>query len=297
MTLKNLSMLEITRPPLNIMGIMMAASGAALALTQLSSRESPWAQIILGIIAVFTSVGSMHTFNDYIDRIRDVNIWPSRPLPSGRLQPREALMLAIAFLSLGLVIALIDFNPTCFLIMLVTAIGGLIYSKWLRNRIGYLSLPVIVGLIPVGGFAAFAPSLVLSDKAIWVIYIILVLWQAGHILVYSPVHGVTASEVGPRTAVPTFIKPLTPKGTAKLATFFFICLLGINAYFYRIALMSPIYMLITSAFGIFVISSGLRLIRDPSAENSVRAFKLASTYALVLCLAITLDLLVRLYIL
>ena len=116
-------------------------------------------------------------------------------------------------------------------------------------------------------------------------------------MVYSPAHGVTAGERGPRTVVPAFIKPLTPKGTAKLATLFFVCLLGINVYFYAIALMTPIYILITTAFGIFVVASGLQLVKDPSVENSVRAFKLASTYALVLCLAITLELLVRLYVL
>jgi len=295
--LRSLSMLEMTRPALNFMGTTMAGSGAALALMRTSSQEPPWLHIALGVITVFASVGAMHTLNDYVDRIRDKTIWPSRPLPSGRVRPREALALATVSLGLGLSIALTAFNQTCFVIMLITAALGLVYTRYLRNRIGYLSLPPIVGLIPVGGYAAFAPGTVLSDPVIWLIYLTTVFWQSGHILVYSPAHGLTADGGVTRTAVPAFVKRLTPGGTAKLAFVFFVALLGVNTYFSLSTPMSFVYLTITSAFGLFTVISSLRLAKETSESNSVKAFKVASTYAIILFLAITLELLIRLYVL
>ncbi|MEM3004250.1 MAG: UbiA family prenyltransferase [Candidatus Bathyarchaeia archaeon] len=277
------------------MGAAMAGSGAALALMRTSSQEPPWLQVVLGVIAVFASVGAMHTFNDYVDRIRDETIWPRRPLPSGRVRPREALILATVSLGIGLAISLTVFNRTCFLVMMVTAALGLVYTKYLRDRVGYLSLPPIVGLIPIGGYAAFAPRTVFSDSLIWLIYLMTVFWQAGHILVYSPAHGLTLHGGVARTTVPAFVRRLTPAGTARLALVFFAALLGVNIYFSLAAPMSFVYLVITSAFGLFTVTSSLQLARKASETNSVMAFKVASTYAIILFLAITLELLVRVY--
>jgi 4-hydroxybenzoate polyprenyltransferase len=279
------------------MGTTMAGSGAALALMKTSSQEPPWLHVVLGVIAVFASVGAMHTFNDYVDRIRDKTIWPRRPLPSGRVRPREALVLATVSLGIGLAIALTAFNRTCFVIVLVTAALGLVYAKYLRNRIGYLSLPPIVGLIPVGGYAAFAPGMVLSDPTIWLIYLMTVFWQSGHILVYSPAHGTIVYGNAARTAVPAFLRRLTPVGTAELAFAFFIALLGVNICFSIVTPMSPIYLIITVAFGLFTVASSLRLARETTKSNSVNAFKAASTYAIILFSTMTLELLIRLYVL
>ncbi|MBS7622361.1 UbiA prenyltransferase family protein [Candidatus Bathyarchaeota archaeon] len=293
--MRSLSILEITRPQLNFMGATMAGSGAALALMRTSSHEPPWLQVVLGVIAVFASVGAMHTFNDYVDRIRDKTIWPSRPLPSGRVRPREALVLATLSLGLGLAIALMVFNQTCFTVMVVTAALGLAYARYLRDRVGYLSLPPIVGLIPVGGYAAFAPRTVLSDPLIWLIYLMTVFWQSGHILVYSPAHGMIVDGGAARTAVPAFKKRLTAVGTAELALAFFVALLGVNICFSIVTPMSPIYLIITAAFGLFTAASSLRLVRETTETNSVKAFKVASTYAIIMFSAITFELLVRLY--
>ncbi len=275
----------------------MAGSGAALALMRISSQEPPWPQVVLGVIAVFASVGAMHTFNDYVDRIRDKIIWPRRPLPSGRVKPREALILATVSLGIGLAIALTAFNATCFIVMAVTAALGLAYTKYLRDRVGYLSLPPIVGLIPIGGYAAFAPETVFSDPLIWLIYLITVFWQSGHILVYSPAHGTVVDGGAARTAVPAFLRKFTAVGTAKLALTFFIVLLGVNICFSILAPMSPIYLVITVVFGLFTITSSLRLARETSESNSVNAFKVASTYAIILFLTMTLELLIELYVL
>ena len=64
---------------------------------------SYWPQVILGILVVFFFSAASNMFNDYIDRESDKKNHPERPIPSGRLKPKTALITAIILFFLTII--------------------------------------------------------------------------------------------------------------------------------------------------------------------------------------------------
>ena len=83
--------------------------GAVLAAPQLSSLI--WMNILFGFLTGFTFCAAAMVINDYYDRKIDAINEPQRPIPSGTVQPNEALIFvgglsAVGFVFAGLVSAL-----------------------------------------------------------------------------------------------------------------------------------------------------------------------------------------------
>jgi len=282
--------IEVTRPPLNFMGVCLATSGAIIAL-RFTGKQIPIADSIIGAFAVFMTVGGMHTINDYFDRFRDREVWPNRPIPSGRLNPLHALALGLSLFAVGLSVVWITFNAVCFYILLTTVALGIAYSRYLRDKVGYLTLAPIIGLFPAGGYAAFAGERVFVSPVPWMLYFMVTLWQAGHILVYSPAHGVKET----KTVVSAFLVALSPQATAVLGTIFFSVLLILSLWLYLVVSLSLAYLAVASISGCFVILLSLKLAVNPTIERSLLAFNAASLHAIILFSTIAVDVFIRFY--
>lgn len=89
--------------------------------------------VILAIIVAFffTSAGS--TLNDYFDRDIDLINHPERPIPSGRIKPRQALVLSVIIFSIVIVLAWF-INVICFFIVLLELLFVVNYEKFLKNK-------------------------------------------------------------------------------------------------------------------------------------------------------------------
>ncbi|MBN1176871.1 MAG: UbiA prenyltransferase family protein, partial [Dehalococcoidales bacterium] len=177
-------LVSLVRPVFFILTPINAAAAVVLALGVFPST----AKCIAGFIAVAFASCAVNVFNDYVDRERDKAIWPDRSIPSGRIKPGEALLVVIASLTISLTITWFVFNPTTFYILLLALVLGGLYSASLRDRVGYLSLPPIVGLIYLGGWAAFSPGTLFTSGLPWYLYLIGVVWQTAHIMIYYPLH-------------------------------------------------------------------------------------------------------------
>jgi hypothetical protein len=147
-------LLALIRPLFFILTPVNAAGAAVLAL---GGFPSP-GKCVLGFIAVAFASCAVNVFNDYTDRERDKVLWPARPIPAGRISPREALVVVIVSLGISLSIAWLAFNPLTFSILLLAIVLGVLYSVYLRDKVGYLSLPPIVGLIYLGGWRRIRSS-------------------------------------------------------------------------------------------------------------------------------------------
>jgi 4-hydroxybenzoate polyprenyltransferase len=71
-------------------------------------------------------------WNDYFDREQDRRERPFRPLPSGRITPRQAMQLGAGLLILGVLLAL-PAGKTSVLIAVVLAAAILAYDGWLKS--------------------------------------------------------------------------------------------------------------------------------------------------------------------
>jgi geranylgeranylglycerol-phosphate geranylgeranyltransferase len=279
-------LLALIRPLFFVLTPINAASAAVLALRGYPSLI----KCFLGFFAVAFASCAVNVFNDYLDRERDKEIWPARPLPSGRVKPNEALLMAIISLAISLSIAWLAFNPTAFSILLLAIILGGGYSFYLRDRVGYLSLPPIVGLIYLGGWAAFSPETLFSSVIPWYLYLLGVVWQTAHIMIYYPLHVVSDIGSSPGDKVPPalFFKP-SPRMAVKIGVIFTCLTLLLSMLLPFIAHLSAFYTIPVIAAGIYALVSGLKLLKSPlNKKQGITAFKSLSVFRLVISVAILL---------
>jgi len=270
--------LALTRPIFFILTPINAASAAVLALKGYPSLS----QCLLGFVAVALASCAINVSNDYVDRERDKRIWPARPIPSGRVKPGEALLVVIASLIISLSIAWFFFNPPTFIILLLAIILGALYSAYLRDRVGYLALPPIVGLIYLGGWAAFSPETLLSSWLPWYLYLLGVAWQTAHIMIYYPMHIMPDAKVPPVL----FFTPL-PQSAVKIGVGFTCLTLLSSAGLFFLTPLGTLYLALVVAAGIYALINGLRLLRDSLNRNTgLKASVSLSIFRLVISAAI-----------
>ncbi len=270
--------LDISRPILAAMGALGVAAGAALAYGGFPT----FGKCLIGFITALLAFTGIHAFNDFVDQRRDVVCWPGRPIPSHRLAPRQGLLLAIMSFAVALSIVWFVFNPVCFIISALAIGLGCLYSGYLRDRVGYLILPPIQSLGWLCGWAAFSPDTLFSSWAPWVLYLFSAAWQAGHIMIYSPLHPIQHVKGVKLTQVPAFIKRTSPQ-TATLLGFIFLCLASVASiylgFFFHLGLL---YLLPTALMAVLALAISFNFMRD--SENfakGIKAFSFATYFMLV----------------
>lgn len=283
-----LGFLVLGRPIFLILTPLNAASAAVLGLGGYPS----WSQCLLGFSVVAFAGAAVNTFNDYVDRERDEYIWQARPIPSGRVRPKEALVLAMILFAASLSLSWFFFNPLTFFILFLAVILGCSYSAYLRDRVGYLSLPPIVGLISLGGWAAFSPETLFSSWLPWFLYLLHFVWQVAHIMLRSLLTLVGKVDSGLRTEIPAFLFTPSARGGATIAVVSLSLTLVLSLLLPLLAELSVLYFILVLPAGIYALNSSLNFIRDVTNRGSgLKAFAAVSIFRLAIVVAILLDVL------
>jgi geranylgeranylglycerol-phosphate geranylgeranyltransferase len=154
MTLAGL--LALTRPGNSLVAGLAAALGYIIGTGTLR----PEALLLLPVVFSITAAGN--AFNDLCDLPIDRINRPDRPLPSGRVTPSAAGLLAGALFTIGLLLA-IPAGPLCLVIAVANSLLLVFYARDLKRRlvwgnvaISYLS----ASIYPFGGALAGVPALV-----------------------------------------------------------------------------------------------------------------------------------------
>ncbi len=111
--------------------------------------------LLLAMLTVFLISGGGNVINDYIDIESDKINRPSRPLPSGKMGRRTALVYSILLFGSGIILSGF-INVVTFAIAIANTIVLVIYSLTLQNKIflGNLSIAYLVGSTFLFGGAA-----------------------------------------------------------------------------------------------------------------------------------------------
>ena len=285
-------LIEITRPFLLIMAVPLAGVGAFLAKGPIPSPPT----LGLGVLAVVLAVAGIHTFNDWVDRTRDLEAWPHRPIPAGRVPAKWAPVYAIFLMGVSLVITGLGFNRTAFTVLLVGLILGIVYCLVLRDKVGYLSLPPIIGLFPLGGWAAVAPETLFSSNLPWFLGAVVLTWQAAHIMVYSPAHPLWNDNGVLRCEKKALFFFPTPGQAATLGLLFTVLLLVESLVLVRIAGLGVFYLSLVIPSSILAVGTAVWGVRDPyDRRRALFAFNAASMFATFLSGGAVLDVMFRRY--
>ena len=114
--------------------------------------------ILYGFVTGFAFLAAANTINDYYDRGIDAINEPSRPIPSGVIRPKEALVYVFILSVVGFVTAFLTYVPECLAIATIAWLLSLYYAT-MGKRTGFLgncvvslcvAVPFVYGWFAVG---------------------------------------------------------------------------------------------------------------------------------------------------
>lgn len=171
--------LELTKPRITFLIVLTSAAGFCLA----SRGSVNYGLLLSSMVGIALLSSGVATINQYMERDLDglMRRTADRPLPSGRLLPREALLFGAGLIVLAEVYLAVLVNPLSAFLGLTVIAGYLFGYTPLKTK---TSLSTLVGAFPgavpplIGWTAARGE---ISIEA-WVLFAILFLWQFPHFL-------------------------------------------------------------------------------------------------------------------
>ena len=149
-----LAYLELARPLNGIIAFLSAWLGGMFA-NQGKMDDLVNIRLLLVSISAFVLLSAGNAINDYCDYEIDRINRPRRPLPSGRIRRRDALIFAILLVIIGIWLGtLINRNATGIAILVFIALAS--YAFWLKRMplIGNLVVSGLTGLTFIAGGVA-----------------------------------------------------------------------------------------------------------------------------------------------
>ncbi|MEH1892075.1 MAG: heme o synthase [Nostoc sp.] len=235
------------------------------------------------------AAASAQTINCVYDRDIDYDMERTRhrPMPSGKVQPRDALIFAIALATISFTLLAVFAN----LLAAVLAFSGivfyiLVYTHWLKRH----STQNIV----IGGAAGAIPALVgwaavtgtLSWSA-WLIFAIVFLWTPPHFWALALMIKDDYAKVG----IPML--PVIEGTTATVKQIWYYTLLTVVAtvlLVYPLGASGILYAAIAVILGGLFIYKSWRLLQNPEDRTVARELFLYSiSYMMLLCLGMVVD--------
>lgn len=260
--------LRLIRPINCLMMGFAVLVGASIALAG-SKPEGMGPRLLLGFSTGFLLTGASMAINDYYDRDIDAINEPGRPIPSGLVKPREALVLTAALAALGLSAAHLT-GPNCLAMALLSIAVSFSYStKGKRTGLaGNLLVSACVAIPFIyGGFAAgrgLGPLLGIFASMAF-------LSNAGR----EVTKGIADVEGDRTRGVRTVAVARGGRAAAALASALFGMAVALSAIPPLLGLVSPWYIPPVAAADLGFLHSSLRLIRNPARDEALKAKNLA----------------------
>ncbi|MEH2386230.1 MAG: heme o synthase [Nostoc sp.] len=235
------------------------------------------------------AAASAQTINCVYDRDIDYDMERTRhrPIPSGKVQPRDALIFAIALATISFTLLAVFAN----LLAALLAFSGivfyiLVYTHWLKRH--------TTQNIVVGGAAGAIPALVgwaavtgtLSWSA-WLIFAIVFLWTPPHFWALALMIRDDYAKVG----IPML--PVVEGDTATVKQIWYYTLLTVVAtglLVYPLGASGILYAAIALILGGLFIYKSWRLLQNPEDRTVAKELFLYSiSYMMLLCLGMVVD--------
>ncbi len=235
------------------------------------------------------AAASAQTINCIYDRDIDYEMERTRhrPLPSGRIQPRHALIFAIALASISFTLLTVFAN----LLAALLAMSGivfyiLVYTHWLkRHSTQNIVIGGAAGAIPtLVGWAAVTGTL---SWAAWLLFAIVFLWTPPHFWALALMIRDDYAKVG----VPML--PVVAGDTATVRQIWLYTLVTVAATLllvYPLQVSGVVYAAIALLLGGLFIHKTWRLLQNPEDRSLARGVFLYSIlYMMMLCAGMVVD--------
>lgn len=276
---------QLTKPRIIILLLITTAGSMWIA----SEGQVDPVLLLVTILGGTFASASANTINCLYDRDIDYEMERTRhrPLPSGRIQPRDALIFAIilAILSFSLLTLFANLLSACLAMSgIVTYV--LVYTHWLKRH----STQNIV----IGGAAGAIPPLVgwaavtghLSWPA-WIFFAIIFAWTPPHFWALAMMIQKDYAKVG----VPMLPVVEGNETTARQILAYTILLIPMTLILtYPLGVLGGVYAAIALVLGLLFVQKSCSLIQNPGSYDEARSvFKYSILYMMLLCAGMGLD--------
>ena len=167
----------LTKPDVSFLVLMTTAAGYYMG----ARGPVDWLHLIQTVFATMLIAAGTAALNHYIERDSDryMRRTAGRPLPSGALQPREALWFGIVLSVAGALDLYFTAGPLAAGLGVATCLSYLLAYTPLKKRTVWATfIGAFPGAIPpMIGWVAATGSL---DRGAWLLFAILFLWQFPH---------------------------------------------------------------------------------------------------------------------
>jgi geranylgeranylglycerol-phosphate geranylgeranyltransferase len=254
--------LEIIRPYTSFLSAFGVFVGAVVAGSPFSLA------LAMAIIASFAISGAGIILNDFYDIEIDKINAPERPLPSGRIKKRSAMIFGFALFVLGIGISTM-LNVYCLGIAVLNTILEILYAKKFKQI-------AILGNAVDSWFVAstflFGAALTMNFNIIWMLAILAFLANMGR-----EIFGDLEDLEGDRKMGLKTLPIIAGEGISKIVgSFFILSAVAISALPYYMGLLNTNYLIaVLLADGLFVLS----IFQKP--KNNQKTTKIAMLIALI----------------
>ena len=282
--------IEVSKPRIVVV-LVVTAITSSLAATRFDSTPltswdiSLFHLLFIGICGCLASMGSSalnHYFDRDIDKLMSRTV--KRPIPAGRLEPKNVLIYGIALCASSVIISFLTLN---LMAMAMIALGiffyVFIYTLWLKRS--------NVSNIVVGGFAGSAASMagwatttgsidILGFLIGWLVF----LWTPPHFWSFA---------IKSREEYASVNVPMLPVliGNEKTAGYIFAntaILLPYSLSLYLLGL-GALYFITAAISGSLMLIYHYKLTKDPTPDFAWKAYKITAPYLVVIFISLAFD--------
>lgn len=245
--------------------------------------------LLVTLVSGALAAASANTINCLYDRDIDYEMERTRhrPLPSGRIQPRDALIFAIALASLSFTLLTVFAN----LLSACLAMSGivtyvLVYTHWLKR---HSTQNIVIGgaagaIPPLVGWAAVTGEL---TWAAWVLFAIIFFWTPPHFWALA----IMIRKDYEKVRIPMLPVVAGEVFTAKQIWIYSLIMIPLTLLLvYPLHVMGALYTLAALTLGGVFLVKAWALLEKPGSQDAARSlFKYSIFYMMLLCAGMAVD--------
>jgi len=277
---------ELSKPKIVLLLVFTGIAGMLVAYKEVHQAPNIIA-LGIGFVAILLGSAGAEVLTNYHDRDIDsmMKRTHNRPIPTGRVTPRNALIFGLVASALSVLLSAY-FNwlaAACMLFGLVDNVG--VYSLWLKRRswlniiLGGISggMPVLVGYTAIAG--AITP---------------LALFMSALVIVWIPTHiwslAIKEKEEYKAAKIP-MLPVIVNERVATVCIAFTSSLLVV----FSLAILlvpnaaSPFYVVSAAALGATILGYSVKLAIDKTTKTAWTLFKLSSPYLTIIFIVIVIN--------
>ena len=273
--------LQLCKARIVLMVLITTAAGYLFAAKHVDA-----ALLLNTLIGTALVAAGTNALNQYVEREHDAKMRRTarRPLPAGRIAPRDALVFASAIAVIGTVYLGLAVNWTTALLGAFTLTSYIfVYTPLKRRSTACTVIGAIPGAIPpLMGWTAATGTISIGG---WIVFAILFFWQLPHFMAISWMYREDYGRAGFRMLS---VEDADGAATARQAIGSSIALLLVSVLPPLFHLGSVVYSVAAALCGVAILAASIVFRRERSTRNARRLFMMSNLYLIVVMVLLVL---------